>query len=89
MWGTFAKAVLTGKHTLSGWSIFAVIATVIYTISPIDAIPELFTGPIGFIDDLGLWGVLVAVFRWELGRFEKTQAASAVTIPGTAKRNAS
>jgi uncharacterized membrane protein YkvA (DUF1232 family) len=86
MWGKFFKAVLTGKHTLSGWSIFAVIATVIYTISPIDAIPELFAGPIGFIDDLGLWGVLVAVFRWELGRFEKGAGAKSVTIPGTATR---
>jgi uncharacterized membrane protein YkvA (DUF1232 family) len=88
MWGTFAKAVLTGKHALSGWSIFAVIATVLYTVSPIDAIPELLVGPIGFIDDLGLWGVLVAILRWELGRFEKGVGAKAVTIRGTATRDA-
>jgi len=84
MWGKFAKAVLTGKHRLSPWSYIIAIGTVIYTISPIDAVPELIVGPLGFIDDLGLWGVLVAVMRWELRRFETAAAKRSVTIPGTA-----
>jgi uncharacterized membrane protein YkvA (DUF1232 family) len=33
------------------------IAALVYGISPIDVIPELLTGPLGFIDDAG---VLVA-----------------------------
>ncbi len=86
MWGKFAKAVLTGKHKLSAWTFVLAIGTVIYTISPIDAVPEFFLGPIGFIDDLGLWGVLVAIFRWEMGRFERDIAAQSVTIPGSATR---
>jgi uncharacterized membrane protein YkvA (DUF1232 family) len=88
MWGKFTKAVLTGKHRLSPWSIIAAIGTVLYTVSPIDVIPELFVGPLGYIDDIGLWGVLLAILRWELGRFEKGLVAKSVTISGTARRDA-
>ncbi len=84
MWGKFAKAVLTGKHHLSPWSYIMAIVTVIYTVWPLDAIPDWVFGPIGFIDDLGMWGVLVAILRWELGRFERGVTAKAVSIPGTA-----
>ena len=89
MWGKFAKAVLSGEYKLSPWSIVAAIGTVLYTISPIDLIPELFLGPLGYIDDIGLWGALFAILRWELGRFEKGVAAKSVTISGTATRDAS
>ena len=89
MWGKFAKAVLSGQHRLSAWSIAATIVTILYTVSPIDLVPELFVGPLGYIDDLGLWGVLLAILRWELGRFEKGLAATSVTISGTARRDAS
>ena len=87
MWGTFAKAVMTGKHRLAVGSWVAVVFTVIYTIWPFDLIPELPFGPIGLIDDLGLWGVLAAVLRWERGRFERGAAAEAVTLVGRATRN--
>ena len=86
MWGKFLKAVLTGKHRLSSSSVVAAIVTVLYTVWPFDLFPEFPLGPIGLIDDLGLWGVLVAIMRWELGRFEKGVAAKSVTIPGTATR---
>ena len=88
MWGKFAKAVLTGRHRLSAASWIAAVFTVIYTVWPFDLIPEIPFGPIGLIDDLGLWGVLAAIFRWELGRFEKGVGAKAVTIRGTATRDA-
>lgn len=87
MWGKFAKAVVSGQFQLSGWSIVAAIGTVLYTISPVDIVPELLVGPLGFLDDLGLWGVLLAILRWELGRFEKGVAAKSVTISGTATRD--
>lgn len=88
MWGKFARAVLSGQFRLSPWSIVAAIGTVLYTISPIDLVPELFVGPLGYIDDLGLWGVLLVILRWELGRFEKQVASTSVTISGTATRDA-
>ena len=36
--------------------------TVLYLLSPIDVLPELFTGPLGFIDD----GVLLTIFVTEV-----------------------
>ena len=88
MWGKFFRAVISGQYRLSRWSIVAAIGTILYTISPIDLIPELLVGPLGYIDDLGLWGVLLAIVRWEFGRFEKQVAANALIISGTATRDA-
>lgn len=88
MWGKFAKAVLRGDYKLSPWTYFYAIATIIYTIWPLDLLPDYILGPVGMIDDLGFWGVLLAILRWELGRFEKSLAANSVTISGTATRDA-
>ncbi len=88
MWGAFIKAVVTGKHRLSPWSYVMAVVTVVYAIWPLDAIPDYITGPFGFIDDLGMWGVLLAVLRWELGRFERGRNPSSVTVDGTATTDA-
>ncbi len=42
-----------------------------YGISPIDLIPELFTGPIGLIDDV----IMVPVVLWVLSRFMPAEKA--------------
>lgn len=34
------------------WNVVGIIAAVIYIVSPIDLIPEVFFGPFGFADDL-------------------------------------
>ena len=88
MWGKFAKAVFRGEHKLSPWTYVATIATVLYTIWPLDILPDYLLGPVGMIDDLGFWGVLLVILRWELGRFEKGVAAKSVTISGKATRDA-
>jgi uncharacterized membrane protein YkvA (DUF1232 family) len=49
------------------------IAAVVYTFMPIDVIPELVLGPLGFVDDIGLWGIFAVLFareqhRWQAGR---------------------
>ncbi len=85
MWGSFFKAIFKREHVLSPWTWIVSIFTVVYTISPIDAVPELFVGPLGYLDDLGLWGVLTAVMRWELGRFQAELAAKAVTPQSSPK----
>lgn len=40
------------------WNIIFLIAAIVYTISPMDIIPD-FLGPLGFIDDIFLWVVIV------------------------------
>jgi uncharacterized membrane protein YkvA (DUF1232 family) len=45
------------------------LGALVYGISPIDIIPELLTGPLGFIDDLGILGVAgFAIYKLLTGR---------------------
>lgn len=77
MWGEFLKAVLTGKYKLSPVTYVGVILSLAYTIWPIDISPDVIP-IIGWLDDLGLWGVVTLVFNWERGRFEADKKARAV-----------
>jgi len=69
-WWNFIKAVLHGEHKLATTTWIAAVVTVIYTISPIDFIPELFLGPLGLADDLGLWALLLSLAAREKSRYE-------------------
>ncbi len=75
MW-SFLKAVKNREHRVAPTTAIAAIAAVIYTFAPIDLIPELVLGPLGFVDDIGLWGIFAVLFareqhRWLTGRETK------------------
>ena len=68
----FLKAIKNGEHRLAPSTWIVAIAAVVYTISPIDLIPELVLGPLGFADDIGVWGILAVLLareqrRWQAG----------------------
>lgn len=70
---TFLGAVRRREHRLAATTWAAGIAAVVYTVAPIDLIPELLLGPLGLTDDLGLWGVAAVLYarehaRWRAGR---------------------
>ena len=45
------------------------IGALVYGLSPIDIIPELLTGPIGFIDDGAVWvGAALGIWKLLSGR---------------------
>ncbi|MGR2751907.1 YkvA family protein [Agromyces arachidis] len=69
MW-RFLKAVKNGEHRVAPMTWAAAIAAVVYTISPVDLIPELVLGPLGFADDLGMWGILAALLVREQRRWQ-------------------
>ena len=73
-WMSFTKAVLKGEHKLAPTTWFMAIFTVIYTVSPIDFFPELLLPIIGYIDDLGVWGLFIALAAREKSRWEVTVA---------------
>lgn len=52
------------------------IGALVYGISPIDVIPELFTGPLGLTDDLAVV-VGAGIAMWKLLRGRGTGAAAA------------
>ena len=68
-WLNFIKAVFRREHRLAPTTWVMAIVTVLYTVWPIDFIPD-FVPIVGQLDDLGLWGVLLALAAREKSRFE-------------------
>jgi uncharacterized membrane protein YkvA (DUF1232 family) len=72
MWWRFLKAIKDGEHRVAPTTWVAGIAAVVYALMPIDLIPELLLGPLGFADDIGMWAILAVLFareqrRWQAG----------------------
>jgi len=66
---SFLKAVKGGEHRVAATTWVAAIAAVAYTIAPIDLIPELVLGPLGFGDDISVWGILAVLVAREHRRW--------------------
>jgi uncharacterized membrane protein YkvA (DUF1232 family) len=65
------------RHIVS--AVLVAIGAIVYGVSPIDVIPELLTGPLGFTDDILVFvGAGVAVWKLLKGRGPGT---SGVTPP--------
>jgi len=72
VWWRFLKAIKDREHRVAPTTWIVGIAAAIYTVAPIDLIPELILGPAGFIDDIGFWAVFAVLFvreqrRWQAG----------------------
>ena len=65
----FLKAVKDRQHRVAPTTWVAAIAAAFYTFAPVDLIPELVLGPLGFVDDIGLWGILAILFAREQRRW--------------------
>ena len=58
-------------------AILVAIGALVYGVSPIDVIPELLTGPLGFADDLAvLAGAGFAIYKLLTGRNPGTNGAT-------------
>ena len=72
MWWRFFKAVKERQHRVAPTTWVAATAAAVYTLAPIDLIPELVLGPLGLADDVGVWGILAVLLareqrRWQSG----------------------
>ena len=79
MWGRFLKAVLKGEWKISPLSWLAVVGTIIYVVSPIDAIPDVIPF-VGVIDDVGLWGVMSILAAREKSRWASSLREGAIAV---------
>ena len=79
MWGRFLKAVLKGEWKISPLSWLAVVGTLIYVVSPIDAIPDVIPF-VGVIDDVGLWGVMSILAAREKSRWASSLREGAISV---------
>jgi uncharacterized membrane protein YkvA (DUF1232 family) len=83
MWWRFLRAVKQRRHRVAATTWVAAIAAVVYQVAPIDLIPELALGPLGFVDDIGLWGIFAILFareqhRWQNGLQAKSPGSPAL-----------
>jgi uncharacterized membrane protein YkvA (DUF1232 family) len=79
MWGRFLKAVLKGEWKISPLSWLAVVGTIIYVVSPIDAIPDVIPF-FGVIDDVGLWGVMSILAAREKSHWASSLRDGAISL---------
>ena len=70
MWWRFFTAVRKGQYKVAPLTWLAFAGTVAYTLMPLDFIPEILLGPVGLIDDLGLWGVMVLIATREKQKWQ-------------------
>lgn len=82
MWWRFFTAVRNGEHRFAPMTWVAAIGAVIYTLVPVDIIPELILGPLGFVDDVGLWGVIVVLVAREKAQWEARLKDGAIDVDG-------
>ena len=75
-WGNFFKAVWRREHKLAPMTWVTAIGALLYTISPLDFIPEILLGPIGLLDDAGIWGIAIALAVREKNRWESALEAA-------------
>ena len=80
MWGKFITAILKGKWKISPLSWIAAIGTVIYVVSPIDVVPEAVLPLIGYIEDLGVLGVMAILATREKSHWETSLRDGSIVI---------
>lgn len=76
MWWRFFKALKSGEHRVAPATWIAATAAVVYAVSPVDLIPELVLGPLGFADDVGVWGILGVLVLREHHRWQSRLRAA-------------
>ena len=69
-WWKFFKAVRTGQYKLAPTTWLAFVGTIIYTFWPLDFLPDYILGPLGMIDDLGVWAVMATFVTREKNKSE-------------------
>ena len=70
MWLRFLKAIASREHRVAPTTWLAALAAVVYTLTPLDLIPELVLGPLGLTDDMGVWAILAVLLVREHRRWQ-------------------
>lgn len=80
MWWRFFTAVRTGQYKVAPMTWLAFAGTLAYTLWPLDFIPDFILGPVGLVDDLGVWAVFLTLATREKQKWQAQMERDGVII---------
>lgn len=69
-----AKDTLAGRYKMDVWNLSVIVGTIIYVISPVDAIPDIIP-VLGWVDDVTIVGYAVNRLAEEMKKYKAQLAA--------------
>lgn len=81
-WWSFTKAVLRGEHRMAPMTWVSLVVAVVYTVSPIDFIPDWVFPIVGLGDDLGVWAIFMVIATRERHRYAAGMRTGAIDVEG-------
>ncbi|QRQ62604.1 YkvA family protein [Sphingobacterium multivorum] len=66
------KDTITGKYKMDKWNLSIIIGTILYVVSPIDAIPDLILVG-GWIDDVAIVGYAIRKLSAEMEQYKRSK----------------
>ncbi len=69
---SMAKDTLTGKHKMNKWNMSIIVGTIVYVISPLDAVPDIIP-VLGWLDDVAIVSYALSKLQKEMERYKKEQ----------------
>lgn len=65
-----AKDIMQGRYKVNTWNASIIVATIVYVVSPIDAIPDVIP-VLGWLDDVTIVGYALSKLSDELKRYKE------------------
>lgn len=72
-------------RAISSQALLAVVAALLYFVSPFDAIPDWLLG-VGYLDDIAVLGWLMSTWQGELQAFREWRASQPEAVPPVVER---
>ncbi|NQD70684.1 DUF1232 domain-containing protein [Sphingobacterium shayense] len=69
---------LAGRYTINKWSLSIVVGTILYVISPLDAIPDL-VPILGWMDDVTIVGYAIKRLSSEITKYKDYKKSSTIS----------
>ncbi len=76
------KDTFSGKYKMNKWNMSVVVATIIYVVSPLDAIPDLIP-VLGWLDDASIVGFAISKLADEILRYKKFKRMKPIDLSVT------
>lgn len=72
------KDVYAGKYKMSKWNMSVIVATIVYVVSPLDAIPDVIP-VLGWLDDVTIVGYAFSKLADEIAKYKTFKDQQVVT----------